>query len=40
VAVDVAGDVAGWLLPGFGDVEPPAGTLEIVVVLVANIAPG
>ena len=40
MAVGVAGDVAGWLLAGFGDIEPPAGRLEIVVVLVANIAPG
>ncbi len=36
VLVGVAGDVAGWVLVGFDVV---AGRLEIVVVLVANIAP-
>lgn len=40
VEVVVAGDDAGWLLVGVDDVESPVGKLEIVVVLVANIAPG
>lgn len=41
VVVGVAGDDAGWVLAGVADVEsPPADGIEIVVVLVANIAPG